>query len=136
MALPPARRDARVSARVAILAANPETLDGLHAYLVGAGVSSQCTSAVHDVDKVAPDRATAAVIFPDDFGHEDVLKLLRHIRRARPHLLAMLVTSEPQRFRSLVESEGLGRPPILLPKPCFGWDILDAIRGDGALGAH
>jgi hypothetical protein len=121
-----ARRKARVY--VSIVSANPETLDGLHSYLCGAGVSSHCTRGVQDLALVAPELATAAVIFPDDFENEEVLVLLRALRRARPRLLSLIVTRAPQCFRDVVQDDGRSLPPVVLPKPSFGWDILDAIR--------
>ena len=111
-----------------ILSANPETLDGLQAYLVGVGLQSQSLRAVHDFEKAAPERATAAVIFPDDFGREEVLNLLRRTGRTQPGLLVVLVTREPQHFRIAMESDSRPHPLVLLARPCFGWDILDVIR--------
>ncbi len=123
-----ARRTQRYPVHVAIVSANSETLDGLHAYLGGAGVASRCTRHLQDVALVAPQVTTAAVIFPDDFEHEEVLKLVRQLRRVRPGLLSLIVTREPQRFREAAQADGRSLPPIVLPKPSFGWDILDAIR--------
>ncbi len=127
-------RKARAPVHVSIVSANPETLDGLHAYLCGAGVPSRCTRALQDVALVVPLSAKAAVIFPDDFEHDQVLLLVRELRRARPRLLALIVTREPQRFREVVQADGRSLPPILLPKPSFGWDILDAIRAHSDAG--
>ena len=113
---------------MAIVSANSETLDGLHAYLGGAGVASRCTRHLQDLALVAAQATTAAVIFPDDFDHEEVLKVVRQLRRVRPRLLSLIVTREPQRFREAAQADGRSLPPIVLPKPSFGWDILDAIR--------
>jgi hypothetical protein len=113
---------------ITIVADNPETLDGLHAYLGQAGVPSHCTRALHDLSRVAPQCASAAVIFPDDFPEADVTALLRTLRRARPHFFALLVTRAPSRFRPSTRPDDRARPPIILPKPAFGWDILDVIR--------
>jgi hypothetical protein len=77
---------------------------------------------------VAPPCATAAVIFPDDFADEDVVALMRRLRRTRPRLFSLIVTREPHRFVDVVKPDGRSLPPLMLPKPSFGWDILDAIR--------
>ena len=76
----------------------------------------------------APPGATAAIIFPDDFEDEAVRALIRQLRRARPRLLSVIVTRAPQRFLDIAKPDGRSLPPIMLPKPSFGWDILDAIR--------
>lgn len=128
MVTPPTRRKARAPLYVSIVSANPETLDGLQAYLSGAGVPSHGTRTVPDLAVVVPEWATAAVIFPDDFENEEVLIFVRELRRARPRVLSLIVTREPQFFRGAVQDDGRSLRPIVLPKPSFGWDILDAIR--------
>ena len=132
----PERRKSRTSIYVSILSANPETLDGLQSYLDGVGVQSHCTRALSDIDMVAPQCATAAVIFPDDFQDDRVLALVRRLRHTRPHLLALLVTREPQRFHAVAEADDDSMPAIVLPKPSFGWDILDAIRAHAHTAHH
>ncbi|MGH7327287.1 MAG: hypothetical protein ACREJX_02945, partial [Polyangiaceae bacterium] len=72
--------------------------------------------------------ATAAVLFPDDFEVDAAVALVRELRRTRPKLLALIVTREPHRFRDVVRGDGRSLRPILLPRPSFGWEILDAIR--------
>jgi hypothetical protein len=128
MPVPP--KKARSQPYVAIVSNNPETLDGLQTYLQQAGVPSHGTRALHDLNMVAPEFATAAVIFPDDFANDAAVALVRNLRRRRPRLLALIVTREPHRFRSLTDADGRSRPPLVLPRPSFGWDILDAIRAD------
>jgi hypothetical protein len=96
--------------------------------LGSAGVPSHCTRAIANLELAAPDCAGATVIFPDDFPDAEVIAFVRKLRRAHPRLLSLLVTSEPQRFRAIAEADGRSMPPIVLPKPSFGWDILDLIR--------
>src|SRR5258706_11385024 len=126
--MPPPPTNRRPPIYVAIVSKNRETVESLHAYLKQAGVASHGTRAVHDLDMVAPEFATAAVIFPDDFQHDEAFVLVRELRRLRPRLLSLIVTKEPTRFRSVTDADGRSLPPIVLPRPSFGWDILDAIR--------
>jgi hypothetical protein len=112
---------------VTIIAESRETIDGLHSYLQGAGVSSRCTRALGDVAKVPPS-ATAVVLFPDEFDEREVLTRLRALRAQRPRALLVLVTSTPQRWSPALERDGRSLSPVVLPKPAFGWSILDAIR--------
>jgi hypothetical protein len=114
---------------VTIVSDNPETLDALQLYFGRVGVTSHCTRAAHDFTMVAPKGATAAVIFPDDFDETVVLRLVAELRHKRPHLLTLLVTRAPKRFRPVLSDDDRSLTPIVLPKPSFGWDILDAIRG-------
>lgn len=117
---------------VAIVSDNPETIDGLQSYFSHACVPSHSTRALSNLDVVAPACATAAIIFPDDFAESDVLGLIRTLGRVRPDVLALIVTREPGRFRSVIEADGQSPSSLILPKPSFGWDILDAIRAHAA----
>ena len=55
--------------------------------------------------------------------------------RARPRFLALLVTREPRRYRAVIEADARSVTPLVLPKPSFGWDILDAIRAHAETAA-
>jgi len=120
------KRRSPTSLHVSIVSSNPETVNGLRAYLRSAGVPSHGARALRDLALVAPAWASAIVLFPDDFPDDEVTALLDALRAARPRLLSLLVTRAPQRFRAVVGADAL--PPVVLPKPSFGWDILDAIR--------
>jgi hypothetical protein len=113
---------------VTVVASNPQTVDELCSYLRGAGVASNGTHTVHAVATVPP-TVTAVVVFPDDFQHDEVEESIVSLRRARPKLLIVLVTGAPQHLRAAVEPDGRSVPPLVLPKPAFGWTVLDAIRG-------
>lgn len=112
---------------VRVIAHSRETLDGLHAYLGGAGVESHGTRTLADAGTV-PATTTAVVVFPDDFEASAVMAILRSLRAARPGLLILLVTGTPQRFQRALERDGRAPPPVILPRPAFGWTILDVIR--------
>lgn len=129
------RVKARTSTYVSIVSTNPETLDGLQDYLRQAGVACHCTDAADDFAAVAPESVTAAVIFPDDFDPVVIVALITELRRVRPRLLSLLITRSPSRLAGALDADGRSLPPIVLPRPSFGWEILDAIRahvpGDG-----
>lgn len=117
---------------VAIVSKSSETLEALEAYLKQVGVPSHGTRAVHDLSMAAPAFATAAVIFPDDFEAGEAFALVRELRRQRPHMLVVIVTREPARFRAISGAADRSAVPIVLPRPSFGWEILDAIRAHAA----
>jgi hypothetical protein len=64
-----------------------------------------------------------------------VLTIVRELRRARPRLLSLIVTREPQRFLDVMQDDGRSCPPVMLPRPSFGWDILDAVRAHAEAAA-
>ena len=114
--------------RVSIVSNNAETIDGLQEYLAKAGVSCQTIRSIRELARTAADAATSAIIFPDDFADVDMISFLKGLRRDRPKFLAVLITREPQRYREAVEPDGRSVSPLVLPRPSFGWEILDAVR--------
>ena len=109
---------------VVIVSTNPETLDGLQKYLGDAGLPARCARDVDQCAKVASSRTVAFVLFPDDFPREQVIALLATLADKTPLALPVLVTARPDHFADLGASPNL----LLVPRPVWGWAILDAIR--------
>jgi hypothetical protein len=117
----------RQSLHVTIVSANPETLDGLQTYLRQAGIHARGTGEIESGAAMDPG-PSAVVFFPDEFPPGNVLREVARLRRERPQVIIVLVTREPKRFtETLATSERA--PTIVVPKPVWGWAILDAIRG-------
>ncbi len=115
------------SLHVTIVSDNPETLDGLESYLRRAGVTTNSTRHIEKCSEMTPPSASVIVLFPDDFRLDAVMSALAGLRDQRPAALPVLVTKEPKRFESVPSSAG-GLSPLVVPKPVWGWTILDAIR--------
>ncbi|MBP9111671.1 MAG: hypothetical protein KBF88_02635 [Polyangiaceae bacterium] len=113
---------------VTILAGNPETNRELNSYFREAGIASQATGAIWCDARMVAKSSNAVVIFPDEFGVDDVVTSVMSLRHSRPKLLVLLITATPQRFREALAPDGRSLPPIVLSKPAFGWTILDVIR--------
>jgi hypothetical protein len=111
---------------VAIVSKSPDTLGGLAAYLQDAGAT---TVGTHEVENsvLLGAGAAAIVAFPDDFDWEAGVAALSACLRTHPHALLVLVTNAPQRFAA-VSWPDRGVTPLVMPKPAWGWTILDAIR--------
>jgi hypothetical protein len=109
---------------VVIVSNNPETLDGLQSYLHGAGVTARCTRDLVECTTFATVTTIAFVLFPDDFIPEKVVALVADLARARPKAMSLLVTSDPHPFESLTSRHDV----LVMPRPVWGWTILDAIR--------
>lgn len=112
---------------VALVADNPETVDELQAYLGRAGIVAHGASGDAEADGVPP-HATAVVWFVDDFAVPAVIAAISELRRMRPRLRLVLVTSTPTTFAGLFDQAGEALPPIVLSKPAVGRKILDALR--------
>jgi hypothetical protein len=109
--------------QVTIVAVRSETLDGLKWYFSRRGLSARATRRLADADH---EPCTAIVLFPDEFPFDDVQRALHRFRRDRPDLLMVLVTSALERHAAIaVDAESL---TIIIPKPAWGWLILEAIR--------
>lgn len=115
------------ASNVLVVSDNRETLDGLQTYLQRAGVNARGSS---ELDGPAWENPTinAIVLFPDDFEEGDVMQAAVRLAIARPNVLRVLVTREPRRFGLLLKTTEAVPPPVILPKPAWGWTILEVIR--------
>jgi hypothetical protein len=111
--------------QVTIVTANAETFDGLQAYLSLRGLAARNAGQLGELDAKS---CSAVIFFPDEFLLKDVLHELRRLRQGQPRVLVLVVTREPERYVEVVNAEGIGRAPVVIPKPVWGWTILDAIR--------
>ena len=119
-------RDERRRLRASIVSRNSETIDGLESYLRSAGVDTTSTRDIGRIRALA-NGATAVVIFPDDFNWETVISMLMTYARDNHQAVAVIVTRNPRQFDGLCWPKDAAQP-IILPKPAWGWTILDAIR--------
>lgn len=119
------------SLRVTVVAGSAKTIQGLLAYLSDAGVNSDALKQLPEPSAVEQ-LGDALVIFPDDFEPSTVLSTVESVQTLRPRVRLLLITSAPQRYQLRGTIDRV-QPPILLPKPAFGWSILDTIRD---LSAH
>jgi hypothetical protein len=119
---PPRPRDGSPTLHVTIVANNPETLDGLQEYFQRAGIDARGTRQIEGWKRTSPPCA-AVVLFPDDFAFDEVKRTVGQLQRARPNILSILVSADPKRF------EAVAGDAIVIPKPAWGWTILDTIRG-------
>ena len=113
--------------RVVVVSENPETVDGLQTYFVGVGIAAQSMRSL-DATASLPERTTAVVVFPDGFGAEDVIGRVQTLHKKRPRVLLLLVTGDPRRFSAALAADRHDAAFVVLPKPAFGWTIVDAIR--------
>ncbi len=119
------RKRSTTPQQVAIVSANAETLDGLQSYLQEAGIAARGTRQLEDCAALTAPATLAVVLFPDDFVRESVMAAVFDIGARGPSILRLLVTGHPKAFEQLVEGR---RNVLVVPRPVWGWTILDAIR--------
>jgi hypothetical protein len=112
---------------VLVLSSNPETLDGLHEYFSQTGIASSGRRAIYPQVELSC-AVRALVVFPDDFPAHQASAYLSMVRTRRPDLTIVIVTREPPIYRVMTATDGHPLKAIVLPRPAFGWTILDAIR--------
>lgn len=129
----PARPKAK-PLHVTVVCKTKDTIEDLRAYFDRSGVPTHGTRILGEASTIPP-ATSAVVLFPDDYDGADVIALVLELRRARPRVLLLLVTREARRFELALAPDGRSIPPIVLPRPSFGWSILDTIRAHGQVGS-
>jgi hypothetical protein len=115
-----------------VISDSPETLDGLTAYFNRAGVSCESRRVANPLAGL-PAATRALVVFPDDFPSHQIASFLAVVGARRPELTLVIVTRNAAAYVGLRASNGRPLNATVLPKPAFGWAILDVIRA--ALGS-
>lgn len=113
---------------ITVVARKPETVDALREYLTGAGVATSGISEVAYLATTVPQGCRVVVVFPDDFMYLAVAAELATLQATRPGLLTVFVTSDPRRYEALPPPEEGAYEPVVIPKPAWGWTILETIR--------
>lgn len=99
----------------------------MHDYFSQAGIASLSRRVINPLAELASS-LRAAVVFPDDFPAHEVASYLSMVRMRRSDLTIVIVTKEPPVYRAMTAADGHPLSAIVLPRPAFGWTILDAIR--------
>ncbi len=114
--------------RALVVGTDPTTRAALLSYLHGAGIDADACGDAKGLERAcrAPrSAADAVVVFPDDLAPAAVRATLRAARAVGRDVLLVVVTASPQRFSATA-------PLHVLPKPVFGWTLVDAIRAHAA----
>jgi hypothetical protein len=101
---------------VLLMSNNPETLATLGSYLRATGLAVRTARKL--ATPLTAKRASAVVIFPDDYPMRRVQQTLASLRERS--VLTVVVTRDAHLF---ARSDAL-----VLAKPAWGWSIVEAIR--------
>jgi hypothetical protein len=130
----PKRRTERAEPKPSalIVSDDDDTLLRLRDYLVRAGVETEATRRLGDV--WGRSASQSIVLLPDDFDAGEVTGGLEQLLLRASSPFVIIVTAGPRSYEPLIES--LGNPPsvVIVPKPVWGWTILDLLRQWAAAG--
>jgi hypothetical protein len=110
-----------------IVGGDAELLGQLRDYLSRAGVHARATRQLDDAWRRGS--AEAVVLFPDDFEAGEVTDGLSRLLTRSPCPRVILVTAGPRLFEPLIDCLDAREFLVIVPKPVWGWVILDLLRG-------
>ncbi|MEY4547347.1 MAG: hypothetical protein RL685_3542 [Pseudomonadota bacterium] len=124
--------EARLCKSALVVCDDDDTLIRLRDYLVRAGMQTRATRRLSDAWK--PSSGEGVVLLPDDFDTGEVTDGLSRSLAIAPLPFIIIVTAWPRLLEPLVESLGNPDSVVLMPKPVWGWTILDLLRAWGNAG--
>jgi hypothetical protein len=68
---------------------------------------------------------------PDDFNAGEVTDGLVQLLSSASSPFVIVVTADPRLYEPLIESMGNRESVVIMPKPVWGWTILDLLRQRG-----
>jgi len=109
-----------------IVCDDAELLTQLCDYLIRAGVPVRGTRRLGDA--WLRGGSEALVLLPDDFDAGEVTDGLSRLLSLARCPLVIVITAGPRLYEPLVEGFGSPESVVLMPKPVWGWTILDLLR--------
>ena len=120
-------RQVLLNQKVIVVSDNRETLDSVQPYLERAGATVRCVSRAEK----SADSAwgmDAVLFFADDFPRPLALEAFAALRALRPTPLLVVVTEDMGAFADGPTRARKARGIVMLPRPAWGWMLVDAIR--------
>jgi hypothetical protein len=109
-----------------IVSDDDETLLRLRDYLVRAGVKTEATRRLGDA--WGRRSSQSIVLLPDDFDSGEVTGGLEQLLLRGPSPFVIIVTAMPRLYEPIIEKLGNPTSVVIVPKPVWGWTILDLLR--------
>lgn len=119
-------RSAPLATRTLIVGGDADLLGQLRDYLSHAGVEARASRRLNDAWRRGS--AEAVVLFPDDFEAGEVTDGLSLLLARSPCPRVIVITAGPRLFEPLIECFAASDSVVILPKPVWGWAILDLLR--------
>lgn len=109
--------------QLALISNDRRVAAGLQRYFDRLGARASSTS---DLDEAPSSTrgADAVVLFADDYPEKNPLGILAGLSAK----VVVVVTSDVAAFRQAVAGTSLRSKVVVLPRPAWGWMVLDAVR--------
>ena len=108
---------------LALISADRETLDGVKTYFERAGARVRTTSRLDEAEDASAG-ADVVVFFADDYSPEESDGVLSDLAVR----LLVIVTAESAAFNARRESWSRAGRVVVLPRPAWGWVLLETVR--------
>src|SRR5262245_28687104 len=134
VAMPEAKEHPAMSAwRASIVCDDEETSRLLTKYLLTAGTRARATHRLAEAWQL-DSAGEALVLLPDDFDAGEVSDGLLRVLSRSPTPLVIIITAVPQHFEPLIKSSASPNAVVILPKPIWGWTVLELLRNGSESG--
>lgn len=120
--LPPRRGFALFDFKLTLVSNDPDTLWGVRDYLARSGASLSSTSRLEHASEASD--VDAIVLYADDYPHDAVVSTIARMSSR----LVVIITGHSGDFEPLRARRDLRTRVIVLPRPTWGWMLLDAVR--------
>lgn len=119
---------ARANISALLVCDDDDTLIRLRDYLTKSGVQVRATRQLADAWR---NPGAAVVLLPDDFDTDEVTDCISHLLSGKSSPFLIVITAVTRLFEPF--ADGLGQPGrvVIMPKPVWGWSILDLLRSRG-----
>jgi len=109
--------------RLALISNDRETLDGVKDYFERAGARLRATNRLEEASDTAAG-AEAVVFFADDYPLEEARAAVAGLSVR----LVVIVTADVAAFNACRKGRASAERIVVLPRPAWGWVLLEAIR--------
>jgi hypothetical protein len=109
--------------KLTLVSSDRDAVRGVESYLTRSGARVSTTSRLDDA-LGEPADADAVVLFADDYPPSDVLRTVRQLATR----LVVIVSGHEQDFAALWSDAPPTARVVVLPRPTWGWMLLDAVR--------
>lgn len=124
----PRAQAARANISALLVCDDDDTLIRLRDYLSRSGVQVRATRRLADA---CQDPGATVMLLPDDFPSGEVTDCIQRLLASPSRPSLIVITAATRLYEPLAEACGEPGRMVILPKPVWGWSILELLRSKG-----